>query len=306
MKNGMVKRVLCACIFCIFCQLHLFAQNIFEVDENNGRIPDVLFSNGTGIAITEIQVRPSQKLYRNNVNVFSLANLALVDTGILAVVLPDNIKGLDGYDLTIITEDAKVYKTKVSVNLPITDQPSLLDLTFKNKKSTLETIAENDGGGALILAGIPLVLKGKSAAYVVTLLTKLGRILPGGGLREGVLVITSIPLIVNAIVKITASLRAKLFPGVLIAMPVKYEITPVTGVLIKLSGLTIETILPTSTLGDSVIQDRVYSLSRSGATGGADPQLNEINIEDLQKYIEMAAQDGIGLGIIGRVKDESE
>lgn len=305
MKNDKIKYVLFVCIFFIICQISVFPQNIFELDEKTGTMPDIMFSNGTGVAITEIQIRPSQKLYKGNVNVFSLANLALVDTGILAVALPQNINGLDGYDLTIITEDAKIYKTKTAIKFPVAEHPSILNLNFKNKKSILGEMARNDMGGTIILAGIPYILHGKSAAYVVTLITKLGRFLPGGGLREGVLVLASIPLIVNAIVKITASWWENLFPGELIVTHVNYEIIPITGVINKLSGARVETISPTSTFSDSVIQSHLGILGTAVFKDSSSNVLpSEVNIDDLKKYIEMTAKDGVGLGVIGRIIDE--
>jgi hypothetical protein len=128
-----------------------------------GQSPDFTLCNGTGQAITEIEIRPSRELYRGNANVFALQGLSVQDKQALAIFLPTQYQGITAFDV-VLKYDSKTAKTKEAMML--TENMGTYVAYIKGKSSTLPIIAGGVAGGTTA-AGIGAMAPALSAGMVV-------------------------------------------------------------------------------------------------------------------------------------------
>jgi hypothetical protein len=168
------------------------------IAQRSAEQPAFTLANGTGAIITEIEIKPSQKKYKGNKNVYALQNITLQDQSSLAIKLPSEMKVMDCFDITV-KYGKKVAKTRKSVTVEISNKVPLLVFSIKGKDSTVPLISAAGGGGA-VAAGIGTGLAITTAAYgaggFTYYMALIGSVV-GGGMVAGATIVAAVPLAVG-------------------------------------------------------------------------------------------------------------
>ena len=108
---------------------------------------DLLIGNGTGDVITTLLISPTKKKFPNNENRVAFQGLAINDKATFAVLLPEQLKGVDTFDVEIICDGGKRYVTKKGVNINFkSGKLPTLELSRNGKDSTRALIGAAAGG----------------------------------------------------------------------------------------------------------------------------------------------------------------
>jgi len=164
---------------------------------------DIIIGNGTGGKITTLIISPAKAKYPKNENRLAFQGLDIKDTNTFAVVLPAQLKGVDTFDIEIISE-GKRYVTKKGVKIDFQKgkTPSL-ELSRNGKDSTRAIIgaaAGGVGGVTAIAATATAIYSGTlmlgQALYAAALAEALGIAgsIVGGGMLCGIGVVAAIPV----------------------------------------------------------------------------------------------------------------
>jgi len=113
---------------------------------------DLIIGNGTGGEITKLTITPARAKYQNQ-NCLVFKKLAISDTAIFAVALPDQFKGIDSFDIEMIS-GGKRYKNQKEVNINFkSGKLPTLELSLTGKDSTRALIGAAAGGvGGVVVA----------------------------------------------------------------------------------------------------------------------------------------------------------
>jgi len=164
---------------------------------------DLIIGNGTGGEITTLIISPAKAKYPKNKNRLAFQGLAISDTATFAVALPNELKGIDTFDIEMIS-GRKHYKTKKGVNINFkSGKLPTLELSRNGKDSTRAIIGAAAGGvgGVVAVAATATALYTGTimigqALYVAALAEALcvaGSIV-GGGMLSGIGVVAAIPV----------------------------------------------------------------------------------------------------------------
>jgi hypothetical protein len=170
--------------------MDLFAQDVK---------PSFVLANGTGKVITDVQVKPSKKKYPHDKNVCYFQGIAFNDQQSFPVLLPEQMKNLDSFDI-IIKYGGKTAKTKRSMAYEITDQVPLFVASIKGKDSTIPLVSGAAGGGATVAAlgtGLGISVATYGAGGFTYYMALIGSVV-GGGMVAGAAVVAAVPLVVAA------------------------------------------------------------------------------------------------------------
>jgi hypothetical protein len=170
-----------------------------------GQSPNFTLRNGTGQTITEIEIRPSHKLYHKNANVFALQGLSIQDKQAVAVSLPPQMQEITAFDV-VLKYGSRTAKTKEAMTL--TENRDTYVAYIKGKSSTVPIIAGGVAGGATAV-GIGAVASALSAGTIMfgqavgagAVAEALGMAgaLVGGGMAVGVGVVAAAPVAVGVV-----------------------------------------------------------------------------------------------------------
>jgi hypothetical protein len=159
--------------------------------------PDFVILNGTGSTIGEIQIVPSAKKYPKNKNSYAVQDLELKDTGAFEVRLPNQMRGMDSFDM-VIKYGKRNAETKKSIEIDRNAALPLYVLNIKGKESSIPLLTGVGSAGALA-AGIGFGFATTCAAYgaggVAYYLALIGSVV-GGGRAAGTAVIAAAPVAV--------------------------------------------------------------------------------------------------------------
>jgi len=175
---------------------------------------DFIIANGTGDIISEIEIRPSKKLYPKDKNVCVFQNLVLNDRGILNVELPSTMKEMTSFDV-VLKYGKKTAKTKESLTIIRNGGTPTLVASVAGKPSSIPYAIVGAGGiaagvgasaaataissgGMVIGASVVNFAATGAVVYggpaVVATLTAIG----GGSLATGVGVVVAVPVLLTA------------------------------------------------------------------------------------------------------------
>jgi len=189
---------------CIFVFMTLMIIGIFSIYgqeqrfEAENKIPDFTLANGTGDVITYIEIRPSKKKYPNDKNVCALQNIILNDQQSMPFFLPEQMKGLDSFDI-VLQYGKKIAKTKISISVERTNKIPLFIMNIKGKNSTIPLVSGAAGGGATAIGigtGLGISVAAYGAGGFTYYMALIGSIV-GGGMVAGATVIATVPLLVG-------------------------------------------------------------------------------------------------------------
>jgi hypothetical protein len=162
------------------------------------------FGNGTGGAITALQISPAKAKYPGNGDCMGFQGLNVKDGETFAMVLPEQLKGMDTFDIELISGGKRYVSPArgVAINLANGKIPTL-ELSRNGRSSTRANIGAAVGGvggvGAVATTATALwtgtVMLGQAvgAAAITEALTVAGGIV-GGGMLAGVGVVAAIPV----------------------------------------------------------------------------------------------------------------
>jgi hypothetical protein len=128
---------------------------------------DLIIGNGTGDVITTLILSPAKAKYPSqNENRLAFQGLAVNDKATFAVLLPEQLKGVDTFDIEIIS-GGKHYKTKKGVNINFkSGKLPTLELSRNGKDSTRALIGAAAGG----VGGVAAVAATATALYTGTIM----------------------------------------------------------------------------------------------------------------------------------------
>lgn len=108
-----------------------------------------VLANGMGAGIVEIVVAPARGVYRRNLNRLHLSGFLLEDKAFFEIVLHDNFRGVNSFDIAVVTIDGRgVAHQNVKLNFSDEATP-ILEVSRTRSPSSFE-----DHGGAIgALAG---------------------------------------------------------------------------------------------------------------------------------------------------------
>ena len=167
---------------------------------------DLIIGNGSGGEITALIISPAKKKYPNNENRLAFKGIAVRDTDTFAVTLPEQLKGIDTFDIEMIS-NGKRYVTKKGVRIDFQKgKIPMMELSRNGKDSTRAIIgaaAGGVGGVAAIAVTATALYTGTimigQALYVAALAEALcvaGGIV-GGGMLSGIGVVAAIPVAIG-------------------------------------------------------------------------------------------------------------
>lgn len=170
---------------------------------SHGAKANLIIGNGTGREITTLLISPAKTKYPKNENRLAFKDLKVKDAGIFAVVLPEQFKGIDTFDIEIVS-GGKRYVTKKGIKIDFKrGKTPTLELSRNGKDSTRALIGAAGGGVggvAAVAATATAIYTGTimigQALYVAALAEALcvaGSIV-GGGMLSGVGVVAAIPV----------------------------------------------------------------------------------------------------------------
>jgi hypothetical protein len=168
--------------------------------------PDFVIGNGTGGVITAIFVSPSKAKYPKDKNRCAIQGLNIADTGTFGVVLPEQMAGIDSFDIELIS-GGKHFETVKSIRLDRkAGKVPTLELSGKGKDSTRAIIGAGIGGlvgvggvaltTAALYTGVIMIGQALYAAAIAEALAVAGSII-GGGMVTGVGVIAAVPVAIG-------------------------------------------------------------------------------------------------------------
>jgi len=97
---------------------------------------DLIIRNGTGGEISKLVISPAKARYPKNQDCLVFKKLAISDTATFTVALPDQFKGIDAFDIDLVS-DGKRYKTQKEVNINFkSEKLPTLELSMNGKDST--------------------------------------------------------------------------------------------------------------------------------------------------------------------------
>jgi hypothetical protein len=164
--------------------------------------PDFILANGTGEAITEIEIKPSRAKYRGNRNVCFLSGINVPDTATFGVSLPEQMKTMDSFDI-VLRYGNRTAKTVTSITVIKNDEsPPFFVLSIKDTNPTIPLIADATVAGIGVASA---ALKSASAAVVeITGNQTEGAeettetlVIIGGSVIAGMVVIAAAPVLVG-------------------------------------------------------------------------------------------------------------
>jgi len=161
---------------------------------------DLIIGNGTGGEITAMIISPAKGKYPKNENRLAFKGLAVKDTDVFSVVLPEQFKELDTFDIELMS-NGKRFVTKKEVKIDLKrSKPPVLELSKNGKDSTRALIGATAGGvgGVAAVAATATVLYTGFGMAVgdLALLHALGVAgsIFGGGILLGSCVVAAIPV----------------------------------------------------------------------------------------------------------------
>jgi len=136
---------------------------------------DIVIGNGTGGQITTMIISPAKAKYPKNQNCLEFKGLAISDKATFGVALPEQLKGIDAFDIELVSS-GKRYKTQkeVTVNSKIRKIPTL-ELSRTGKDSTRAFIGAAVGGVGG--AAVATVLSGTITVITMETLAVVGAVL---------------------------------------------------------------------------------------------------------------------------------
>ena len=130
-----------------------------------GKVPaevDLVIANGTGELISDIEIRPSSRLYPKDKNVAALSGLELKDQEWLGIPLPPQMKDLEAYEV-VLKYGTQTAKTRQPVSVSRNGEIPQLIASIDGKDSTVPLVVGSLAGGGAIATEIGI------AAYCVTM-----------------------------------------------------------------------------------------------------------------------------------------
>jgi len=138
------------------------AGNVFPAGAAQSKKADLIIGNGTGGEITTLIISPAKAKYPKNQNCLAFKGLAISDTATFAVDMPDQFKGIDAFDIELVS-GGKRYKTQKEVNINFkSGKLPTLELSRNGKDSTRALIGATVGGvgGAAVATALSGTITG--------------------------------------------------------------------------------------------------------------------------------------------------
>lgn len=168
---------------------------------------DLIFLNGTGESITEIEIHSKE-----NKNVCAISDVLVEDQKVIGIDLPTHMENLKQFQV-IIKYGTRIAKTKkIEISGKVNNIPSRYLLTIQGKDSTIPIAAGAIAGGAttagVAATGTAIVsgaawatalfnLSGAGAGALTGVLAWIGSAF-GGGMALGVATVSAVPIAIGA------------------------------------------------------------------------------------------------------------